>query len=113
MSSWTYAAKVDMTKLLELTRELGTVAHMMEDVADQVKDDVKKTMKAQGVYDTGALYESIESGLEGNTAFVRDGVSYGVYNEFGTVRMAARPFFVPAIERAGRIVEEKFTELMR
>ena len=113
MSSWTFAAKVDITKLTELTRKLGTVSAMLEDVAEQVEDEVKRNIKTQGVYDTGALYESIESGSNGETAFVRDGVSYGVYNEFGTYKMAARPFFVPAIERAGVIVEQKFTELMR
>ena len=29
---------------------------------------------------------------------VHDGVNYGIYNEFGTTRMAAHPFMTPAIE---------------
>ena len=29
---------------------------------------------------------------------LHDGVDYGIYNEFGTSRMAAHPFMIPAIE---------------
>ena len=30
---------------------------------------------------------------------VADGVNYGIHQEFGTVKMAAHPFMVPAIEQ--------------
>ena len=35
----------------------------------------------------------------GETSYILfDGVDYGIHQEFGTVKMAAHPFFVPAIE---------------
>ena len=51
--------------------------------------------------DTGALRSSItsESKMTGDLTFmVSDGVEYGVFQEFGTSRMAAQPFMTPAIE---------------
>jgi len=32
------------------------------------------------------------------TAIVADGVEYGIYQEFGTVKMGAQPFMSPAVE---------------
>ena len=29
---------------------------------------------------------------------LHDGVAYGIYNEFGTVKMSAKPFITPALE---------------
>jgi HK97 gp10 family phage protein len=57
--------------------------------------------------DTGALRNSIlsESQMSGDLEFtVQDGVTYGVFQELGTSRMAARPFLVPAVE----MFREKF-----
>jgi HK97 gp10 family phage protein len=51
--------------------------------------------------DTGALKASIvsESHMEGDLTFiVQDGVTYGVFQELGTSKMAAQPFLVPAVE---------------
>jgi phage gpG-like protein len=48
--------------------------------------------------DTGALRASIHVEMtDALTAMVSDGVAYGVYLEFGTSRMAARPFMMPAL----------------
>ena len=78
------------------------------------KEEVKNNIRSENIIDTGALLNSIDSGMiTPDTAYVRDGVSYGVYNEFGTYKMAARPFFTPAAEQFGRKISEKFTELMR
>lgn len=114
MSSWTFSAKVDVTNLERLARKLGTVGDMLFDVTEQVRDEVVNNIVTKGIVDTGDLRDSIKAEKKSDDmSIVRDGVSYGVYNEFGTDRMAARPFFVPAIDGAGNIVERKFTELMR
>lgn len=53
--------------------------------------------------DTGALKNSIQAEQRGTLAWwVRDGVEYGIYQEFGTYRMAAQPFMIPALERVQR-----------
>lgn len=114
MSSWSFSMTVDVTRLLELTRRLGNVDDMLFDVAEQTADKVKQNIERKKVIDTGALLNSITAEKRGNDGVVvRDGVSYGVYNEFGTDKMAARPFFVPAVEQAGEVIERKFTEIFR
>jgi HK97 gp10 family phage protein len=51
--------------------------------------------------DTGALRNSItsESNMDADalTFTVQDGVTYGIFQELGTSRMAAQPFLVPAV----------------
>ena len=39
---------------------------------------------------------------------VADGVEYGLYQELGTVKMAAQPFMVPAVERVRPGFEQAF-----
>jgi HK97 gp10 family phage protein len=61
---------------------------------------VESDAKQFAPVDTGALRNSIET-TEGNgiSAIVRDGVEYGKYQEFGTMKMPAQPFMIPAIEK--------------
>lgn len=48
--------------------------------------------------DTGALRASIHTAqVSPLVVQVSDGVEYGVHLEFGTTRMAARPFMVPGL----------------
>lgn len=48
--------------------------------------------------DTGNLYRHIEFGLHsgGKGGYLRAAVEYAIYLEMGTVKMAARPFMLPA-----------------
>jgi hypothetical protein len=56
--------------------------------------------------DTGALRASIHVELvDALTVLVADGVSYGVHLEFGTTRMAARPFMLPGLVWGARQVQ--------
>jgi phage gpG-like protein len=50
--------------------------------------------------DTGTLRAAINWQPDGPlTRTISDGVEYGAFLEFGTVRMGARPFMGPALER--------------
>jgi HK97 gp10 family phage protein len=52
--------------------------------------------------DTGRLVNSIEFDRIGDlTATVGSKLAYATYLEYGTSRMAARPFFRPAVEQIG------------
>lgn len=56
--------------------------------------------------DTGALRASIAASAGGNSASVTAGAPYAAYVEFGTCKMAARPFLVPALlNNAGAVAE--------
>jgi hypothetical protein len=85
----------------------------MDAVGKDVVTEVKKNITQKHIIDTGALLGSISHVPNGEEVTVKDGVSYGVYNEFGTNRMGARPFFLPAVEMFGVIVTRRFTELLK
>ena len=97
--SLSIVSKVDTKKLDSIIDKLGTTEQILNEVADQVVSDIKNNIQVAGVVDTGALLDSIKQKTEGNTSTIQDGVEYGFYNEFGTYRMAARPFFVPGVEK--------------
>jgi HK97 gp10 family phage protein len=63
-------------------------------------DELRDEMKRRAPVDTGELRNSIESTsvTAGKSAEVNVGAEHGIYNEYGTYKMAAQPFFHPAIE---------------
>lgn len=63
--------------------------------------------------DTGALVNSIRTEADGLSAVVGVGQEYGVYLEFGTVKMASRPFMGPAFERAEPEFQRGLKELVK
>ncbi len=61
--------------------------------------DIEAHAKAAAPVDTGLLRNSITSRREGRLAWVVESpVDYSVYQEYGTSRMAARPYMTPAVE---------------
>lgn len=100
---------VDTSELKRLEREMPglserVVQKIAQDAQAQMVDGFSPSSPAPaggppGV-DTGALKNSIVARPDGNGWLLADGVEYGVYLEFGTARMAARPFFLRGIERA-------------
>jgi phage gpG-like protein len=70
----------------------------------------KSIAKAKGVYLTGTLINSIQATQISEYEWVvRVNVEYGAYNEYGTVHMAARPYFGPA----GMIVRPQFIAALK
>lgn len=107
--------RVDMRKLEQIMRDLpGSANDVIQKVAQDTEADIKNSFSTSspsspgnppGV-DTGALKNSIVAEPDGDAWVVHDGVEYGVWLEYGTemgdgsTRMAPRPFFLPAVERA-------------
>ena len=66
---------------------------------------IEADAKASAPVDTGALRASISTSLTGDgrggsmTAEIGPTVEYGVYQEYGTSKMAAHPFMGPAFDR--------------
>lgn len=61
--------------------------------------DLEAHAKGRAPVDTGTLKNSIQATRIGDAHWrVVVGVDYGMYVEWGTVHMAARPFFQPAIQ---------------
>lgn len=112
MASWRVDTKVDLSGLMVLMKDIENIPEFMLEVAEEVAEQVRENIVNQDVIDTGALLDSIvaEQPSEDLT-LVRDGVEYGVYQEFGTSRIAARPFFTPAIANYGVEFDRIFTRL--
>jgi HK97 gp10 family phage protein len=62
--------------------------------------DIEGQAKNRAPVDTGALKNSISTEFEDNglTGIVAPTVEYGIYVEFGTKRMSAQPYMIPAAE---------------
>ena len=53
-------------------------------------------------FDTGALSGSVKSNRVGGDVFVSSNTGYGGFVELGTVKMAAQPYIMPAVEKISR-----------
>ena len=86
----------------------------LDAVAFEVEGETKNIIQEKEIIDTGALLNGIHT--EKKSRFLRwvsDAVEYGIYNELGTWKMPARPFMVPAVERVGRKIIDKWGRLFR
>ncbi len=116
------AIKLNKAKLEQLEREVpGRAGKVVQKIAQDVEAYAKDHMSAQspsnpgdppGV-DTGALKNSIIAEPDDsrpNTWIVHDGVTYGYWLEYGTPKMAARPWMLPAIEAVAADIPKELME---
>lgn len=81
---------------------VATAAHAIEAAA-----------KGQAPVDTGALRNSITANPEGALAWVISvGVAYGIFQEFGTYKMPAHPFLIPAFTRVAPTLISELSSLV-
>jgi HK97 gp10 family phage protein len=59
---------------------------------------VKVKIRSLNIVDTGNLMNSMSHSVGVDTVRIGTNVEYAVYHEFGTYKMAARPFLRPTIE---------------
>ena len=72
--------------------------------------DIEAQAKARAPVDIGLLKNSINEREEGDLRhIVESPVHYSIYQEFGTRKMAAQPYMVPAVE----FVKPSFEMAMR
>lgn len=99
---------VDTNRLNQIMRDMpGRAEQVVQKLAQDAQTEVVNNFnpvspappgEAPGV-DTSALKNSIVAEPRSGGWVLHDGVEYGVHLEFGTSRMAARPFMLPAVER--------------
>jgi len=91
-------------------RDLGKMEQAGMRSAQLVASDARRTAPKR----TGRLSRSITPAAQGNTARVSAAAPYGVFMEYGTSRMRARPFMRPALAaQTGAIVNTYATETQR
>ena len=83
---------------------------ILDKAAHDVEAGWKENIILKHVIDTGAYLNSVH--VEGEhkpfERVIADGVEYGIFNEYGTSRMPARPCAGPAVEA----VKDSFFEAM-
>lgn len=105
MSSVTFQSKVPLL-----------IAHLKlaGQVVRKTALDIEAQAKLRAPVDTGFLRNSIQMNSTGElSAEVIVGAEYGLYLEFGTSRMGARPFLNPAVEFARPAFEAAMRKLLK
>ena len=88
--------------------DLGA-ADMINQQIEKIKNGLEKGLalsgqlvegaaKAKAPVRTSHLQNSITSQVKGLSCDIGTNVEYGIYQEFGTYKMAAHPFLVPALK---------------
>lgn len=75
------------------------VSQDVTDFLDSIGQTVTEEMKSLVPVDTGALQASIDYNVSGDDLTFEATESYAGDVEYGTVKMAAQPYFNPAIDR--------------
>jgi HK97 gp10 family phage protein len=105
MLKFSLTAKSDVRTLTRLPRRVRQTLERVvaEEAAETVQDARQRAPR-----DTGALQESIHAVQTGVLQWeVRDGVPYGIFQEFGTQHHAATPFMTPALHAAELRLDER------
>lgn len=123
------AYKFELTRnlLSQIQREMhDQLADLVEDTAEDIRNDIAIRMYAVGdppsepgsypAVDTSNLVNSIEAepdNIGGLTWIVATNTEYAEPLEYGTGKMAPRPFFVPSFERAKPTWQQRLRGLGR
>ena len=85
----------------KLDRMGGNVLDALEKATKQTSLAAQADARDNAPVDTGNLKQSIstehERSIEAATSTVYTNVEYGIYQEMGTVKMAAHPYMMPAL----------------
>ena len=95
----TVAAVLKSDKLDKIAADLRPRA---SEIVRKTAADIEARAKTTVPVDTGNLKNSIQTEMEPDSteAIVGTAVNYSVYVEYGTRRMAAKPYMTPAAEAA-------------
>lgn len=86
---------------------------MVSEVIRKATFDIEREAKGICPVDTGTLRNSINSEVQDYTGVVSTNVDYAGYVEFGTYKMAAQPYMMPAAEIVGPQFVQAIETLVR
>lgn len=109
MARRTVQIKLNLKKLEKLQSELEPRAQA---ILDKGALDIMRMARMYAPVLTGMLRNSIHVEAPSRwTRIVADGVTYGVLQEYGTVRFGAQPFMTPAFEMYRRSIKRAWRAL--
>lgn len=105
-----------MTIVVTVRSQLPEVLAIVEERVGigvgKVAFDIEAQAKQRAPVRTGYLRSAIQTTVESEKmATVVAGASYSAYQEFGTYKMSAQPYMVPAIEAVAPTAEKFFQNL--
>lgn len=112
-------ATADLTRLIDRLHQAGAQApDMAQQVLEEAGNDIADGMRARVPVRTGRLYMSITvMKYRGKVVVGPVDVPYALYVEYGTSRMAARPYIWPAaqdwVNRTNKMMGERAVKLIR
>lgn len=99
-----FSLDIDISKLETLGKDTRIkLRSAISKTTLDIQAEVVRIIREKNLIDTGNLLNSIQSvmDLDGLTGYILVGAYYGIYLEFGTIKMGPRPFMGPAFERIG------------
>ena len=105
--------KIDTSVLDKITAEMKPKAR---EIVNKYGVAISGDAAKRAPLDTGALRNSIlaASRMIADMAYrIQDAVTYGIFQELGTSKMAAQPFLVPAVEAWREKFLKAFGELFK
>jgi HK97 gp10 family phage protein len=89
---------------------------VIDKVAFDIEAATKQRIRGHNLIDTGNLLNSVQTVFptedKGFTAIILVGAEYGIYHEFGTVRLPAKPFLRPSVEENTEKLISAITEIL-
>ena len=70
----------------------------------EVQKEVVRIIRAKDIIDSGRLRASIKNRVKVDEVRVGTNVEYAPYQEYGTVKMPARPFLRPALDNSRKFL---------
>lgn len=112
-------ATADLSRLVELLHQAQVQApDLAQSVLEQAGTEIADGMRARVPVRTGRLYMSITVvKYRGKVVVGPVDVPYALYVEYGTTRMAARPYIWPAaqdwVNKTNKLMGERAVQLIR
>lgn len=99
----------------EFPRIAAALPEKTSQVVRKVAFDIEAHAKIRVPKDTHALENSISTEVEdgGLTAIIAPHMEYATYVEFGTKRISAQPYMIPAAEAVAPAFQEAMRQMLR
>lgn len=91
----------------------AAVAKALEMIGLQAERYAKQELTKKRAVDTGRLRNSVSHAVKGDSAYIGTNVEYAPYIEFGTYRMAERPYLRPAAMDHSREYKQMVLDCLR